>query len=464
MTEEVLVVGAGPAGLALSNLLQSAGTPVRLLERRPQGYGVSRATGLHSSSLQLLAKLDLLEAAFARGRVLRGMRTYAEAAPVAFVQFAGGPGHLRNNLSVSQADLEALLLDRYRAQGGRLEMGAEVSWLAADAGGVHVAVSTGGKVVQARARHLVAADGAGSRIRRSLGVAFPGRTEPTASFVVDCQLGTDLARDEMHYFGGAHRLALVPFSAEDRFKVSGGLPSHAAPDDPAWLADHVRKCTGGQASVLGSGPVSTYVIGNRIAERFYVGGTTLIGDAAHIVPPNGGFGLNLALQDAEELAWRLTLTDGTPSAAELAAYECARRPIVEAIAAHVDSRLVGLRARTPGPSGDLLEAEPDSYASAPDGFLSPGGSLALPDGQLGLKVAGGFFVTMDSVSPSAELLAVELTPRGQRLMVAVLPGLPGQGAAARLHSPSGRRICDLTEVCALTVAQAIRTHLAGSVL
>jgi len=348
---EVLIVGAGAAGLTLAIDLARRGVDVRLVDKLETPFGGSRGKGLQPRTLEVFEDLGLLAHIQEHARPYPPRRVHRDGQAVDQPMFAPAeptpaepypmPLMLPQNLT------EQALRERLRALGGSVRYGAALAGFAQDADGVTATLTTAALATAAgeetiRARYLVGADGGRSFVRQTLGVGFPGETQPFRGLVADLRV-EGLSRDAWHVWPGEHgpMVALCPLAGTDLFQLQAGLADDEPPTPDAlgaWI--HARI---GRNDLAFHPPVwsSVFGVNARLAERYRVDRVFLAGDAAHVHPPTGGQGLNTSLQDAYNLGWKLAaVLAGAPDSL-LDAYEAERRPI----AADVLGLSMGILAR-----------------------------------------------------------------------------------------------------------------------
>jgi 2,4-dichlorophenol 6-monooxygenase len=348
----VLVVGAGPTGMAASILLGLQGVANLVVERRASPQRAPAAHVVNARTFEILRAAGVNMGAIAAAcqsptdaGFVRWLTTLTgeEFGSLPFEQqsddaFAVTPTPLRN---LSQHRLEPILLDRLRAQPNA-DIHYAYQWESAeqDNDGVSSRVHNieTGETVVIRSRWLLAADGAGSRVRKWLGIEPVGPAR-LASFVM-IHIAADL-RPLV-----ADRLGVLYFLEDPR--VRGVLVAHDIdsewvlmhPWDPdgesaeayteARCAEIVRAAIGESATPFTVQTISTWHMSVQVAERYRGGRAFLIGDAAHRFPPTGGLGLNTGVQDAHNLAWKIAAVEqGWAWAALLDSYEAERKPIAQ---------------------------------------------------------------------------------------------------------------------------------------
>ncbi|HJP79730.1 MAG TPA: FAD-dependent monooxygenase [Pseudonocardiaceae bacterium] len=313
MNIDVIVIGAGPTGLMVATELETAGVSAVVVDRLAVGSKMPRAAGMQPRTNEMLDMRGLL-------------------APMRAVKFSQehGRGHfaglsidymvLRPSgplLHLEQNDIEAFLEQRLRERGLSVLRGHELTGIEQDEHGVTATVTTpDGETLRITGKYLVAADGAHSTARRLLGLGFPGREGTETALVADVKVRNATARQLVD----PSALLGVPAVAEDGswamvFGLAGGwrrlvssvagAPGRAVPVTEAEVADTLHRVFGPEVELLESRFLSRISDAARQVPRYRAGRVLLAGDAAHIHLPFGGQGLNLGVQDALNLSWKL---------------------------------------------------------------------------------------------------------------------------------------------------------------
>ncbi|WP_431081480.1 FAD-dependent oxidoreductase [Pseudomonas thivervalensis] len=337
---QVLICGAGAAGLAMAIELARRGIPFRLIDRADQPFNGSRGKGLQPRTQEIFEDMGILDRIVAMGGVYPTERRYRDDGSftdtVSVEQNDPTPAEPHQSpLMVPQWLTEQVMRERLLELGHRAEFGCELAGFEQDAEGVSVQLGSKADEETLRVRWLVGADGGRSFIRHALGVGFPGKTLGIRAVVADV-LVTGLSRDRWHRFGDGDMLRqifLCPLAGTELFQIQAPIGLDADIDlDAQALTTLVAQRTGrGDIHIHSVSWASAYTMNARLADQYRVGRAFLIGDAAHVHPPTGGQGLNTSVQDAYNLGWKLAAVINGASTALLDSYEQERRPVAEAM-------------------------------------------------------------------------------------------------------------------------------------
>ncbi|MCG7208642.1 FAD-dependent monooxygenase [Streptomyces arenae] len=329
---DVLIVGAGPTGLALGIDLARRGVDALVVEAGEKLFPGSRGKGIQPRTQEVFDDLGVRDAIRAAGglyppRLLwkNGERVATEPMFDEVTADEGAP--YTEPLMVAQWRTQEVLYARLRELGGRVEFGRAVTDVAQDADGVTARFADGTAV---RARYLVAADGGRSAVRRAVGVGMTGEpVDPSPFLVADLRV-RGLDRDHWHTFAGddGTGVALCPLAGTEDFQLGAKLPEGTRPE--LSLAG-IRRLVSTYSHLDPSDVTelrwaSDFRPRAALADRFRVGRVLLAGDAAHVHSPAGGQGLNTSIQDAYNLGWKLgTVLAGRAADPLLDTYEEERR-------------------------------------------------------------------------------------------------------------------------------------------
>ncbi|HEY2385325.1 MAG TPA: FAD-dependent monooxygenase [Candidatus Binatia bacterium] len=360
MATEVLIVGAGPTGLALALWLARLGVAVRIVDESAGPGETSRAIAVHARTLELYAQLGIAGDVVAGGIKLEQLTLRRDGRRVAQLplgDIGAGLSPFPYVLTYPQDLHERLLVDALARVGTQVERTTELVALEQDPGGVRATLRTPHGDEQVRAAYLCGCDGAGSATRRLVGADFPGGTYQHVFFVADAPVPSEVAAKGAQVCVSTRDFCLVfPIRDARTVRLIGFAPAECERGDDlrfADVAEAIRQTTG-----LGIETVnwfSSYRVHHRVAAHFRFGRAFLLGDAGHIHSPVGGQGMNTGIGDAANLGWKLAaVVQGRGSADLLDTYEPERIAFARTLVATTDRffRLVASR----GVLGELFRA------------------------------------------------------------------------------------------------------------
>jgi 2-polyprenyl-6-methoxyphenol hydroxylase-like FAD-dependent oxidoreductase len=333
---DLLVVGAGPTGLALAIQARILGAEVRVVERRNSPRDWAPALAVHPRTMEILRGLGVADqlwrrsvtevhlAVHADGSTIEGrlfdLRLPATEYP--FVLFAPQP------------EVEGVLRERLLALGVEIEWGRELTELDDHDGSVECHLrAPGGLEESIVSRFVAGCDGAESSVRRLVGIPFPGRDYRQSIVVADAEPTADLSPGTAHAFLRGEGILFIFPLPSGRWRLITPHPG----GDELDLADLVARHTQGEVTLSRFGRMTAIRPQHRLARRYRRGRVFLAGDAAHVHSPAGAQGMNTGIQDAANLGWKLALAvRGAPDAL-LDTYETERRRVAKQVV-----RLTGL--------------------------------------------------------------------------------------------------------------------------
>lgn len=325
---DVIISGGGPTGMMLASELRLHDVDVLVLEKNTEPSRLVRSLGLHSRSIEIMDQRGLLDRFLAHGRRHNGHHGFAGIDKPAPVPLDTTHDYV---LGIPQPITDRLLTERATELGARIRWGHEVTGVEQDEEGVTVELADGARL---RARLLVGCDGGHSLVRRLAGIGFPGDPARTEWLLGEMKVTTppdELAAVVAEVRGTHKGFGVGP--AEDGW-YRAVVPAATVTEDrsaPPTLTEfrtQLRAYAGTDFGVHSPRRLTRFTDATRLAERYRVGRVFLAGDAAHIHPPLGGQGLNLGIQDAFNLGWKLAAAvNGWAPEGLLDSYHTERRPV-----------------------------------------------------------------------------------------------------------------------------------------
>jgi 2-polyprenyl-6-methoxyphenol hydroxylase-like FAD-dependent oxidoreductase len=453
---DVLIVGAGAAGLTLAIDLARRGVRFALIERLAAPFGGSKGKGLQPRSLEVLEDLGLLDRVLAEASLYPPVVNYDGRREIGRIEAQPSPPSeaepYPNSLMLPQWRTEALLRERLQALGGDVAWDVELVSFEARADAVRAELRTPAGPRTLRAQHLVGCDGGRSTVRKALGVAFPGERKAFRMLLADAPvdgLPPGVWARWPQATGG--QLSLCPLAGVDLFQIAAEIGLDDEPDfRRESLQALVRSRSGWDDLKVGAPSwTSVYHANFRLADVYRCGRVLIAGDAAHAHPPTGGQGLNTSLQDAYNLGWKLGAVLAGADDRLLDSYEAERRPVAAGVLDLSADLLKAMSQR-----GDMRRGRETlqldlAYRASPLTLELRAGARPVaagdraPDGW-GLDEAGGRMRLFEIFAgPRFTLLSYEAAPSvvaqlRARFGPAVRVIVVGRGEAADLRDPQGR--------------------------
>ena len=362
MTEHAVVIaGGGPTGLMLAGELALAGVDVAIVERRAsQDLPGSRAGGLHSRTIEVFDQRGIADRFLAEGQV-------AQVAGFAGTTFdiSDFPTRHPYGLGLWQSHIERILGGWVGELAVTFYRGCEVTGFAEYDGGVEVELSDGRSL---RAEYLVGCDGGRSLVRKAAGIEFPGWEASTSALLAEVEMTEEPELGMRRNAVGIHSLGKVEYEIRDGEVVyaAGGTvrvmvtePHVGATSEPT-----LRDLSEGLIAVYGTDYgihtptwITRFTDMTRQAATYRVGRVLLAGDAAHVHSPVGGQGLNMGVQDAVNLGWKLAqVVNRTAPESLLDTYQAERHPVAARVLRNTMAQVALMRV------DDRIEAARDTVA------------------------------------------------------------------------------------------------------
>jgi 2-polyprenyl-6-methoxyphenol hydroxylase-like FAD-dependent oxidoreductase len=335
---DILIVGAGPTGLALACTLAQRGVGVRIVDAADGPATASKGKGLQPRTLELFDALGILKGVLANGSFDLPIRNYdaggqwldrglsAAREPRPDAPFARA-------LITPQWRVEQALRHRLEELGGRVEYGVELESLSQDPDAV-TARFAGQAQPSLRVPWLVGCDGGKSLVRHLLGIEFLGETLETYRMLLGDVHATGVDREHWHIWkSGEGFLALCPLPSTDIFQLQASIAPGQESDASLEVFQQLVARRTGNPLIRLSEPtwMSLWRANVRMVDRYRQERVFLAGDAAHVHSPAGGQGMNTGIQDACNLGWKLAAVIGGAGASLLDTYQSERLPIAAGV-------------------------------------------------------------------------------------------------------------------------------------
>lgn len=366
---DVLIVGAGPVGLALAVSLARLGVDHVLIERNEQIAPGSKAAVVQPGTLEYLDRAGLAEDLIAAGRRGQGFHFRVGSRMLFRASFDELDTPFPFPLVITQDRTEERLEHGLRALGGAAYRGTTLLHLRPDFPGMIATVATAdGSVRAVSARYVVGCDGVRSKVRELTGISFAGDSHEPLFALADVRL-SDPGEDytDTTYFLSTSGMAIVSPLQSGLHRIVAAVPPDSTPPTAEGLESILAATGAKRVRVTEVAASSTYRVQERMADRYIQGPVFLVGDAAHTHSPAGAQGMNTGIQDAGNLAWKLhAVLTGAASERLLDSYETERRPVASAVIAFTrqlaaaatlrDPELVRLRNMLLAAAGRTAEA------------------------------------------------------------------------------------------------------------
>jgi 2-polyprenyl-6-methoxyphenol hydroxylase-like FAD-dependent oxidoreductase len=317
----VVIAGGGPTGLMLAGELALAGVDVAIIERRTSQDLVGlRAGGLHSRTLEVLDQRGIADRFLSQGKV-------AQIVGFAWIRLDISDFPTRHNygLALWQSHIERLLAGWVGEQAVPIHRGREVTGFAQDDTGVDVELSDGASL---RADYLVGCDGGRSLVRKAAGIEFRGWDASTSNLIAEVEMAQEAEWGLRRDAHGIHSLSRMEDGKTVRVLVTE--PHVGRTDEPTLqdLREALIAAYGSDFGIHSPASISRFTDMARQAASYRKGRVLLAGDAAHVHYPTGGQGLNIGVQDAVNLGWKLAqVVKKTSPESLLDTYHTERHPV-----------------------------------------------------------------------------------------------------------------------------------------
>jgi len=330
LSRPVLVVGAGPVGLTAALMLARHGTPVRIIDSNASKTELSKALIVWKRTLQVLDPIIPWEQ-FLNGHILAKRAIFLhDGKKIATLAFDSANQCIPQGVFIPQSATEELLISSLQSYGVQVERETKLIDFKCDESGVMCSLSTGDSF---ETSWLIGCDGAHSTVRHKLKIEFPGSTINRRWILADVELDGDTPEESLIMEqGSGGTLGFFPIST-NRWRLiadDGPYEDGVTYEEPTFkdIKNIIEAKSSMRCSLRCTHWISQFSVNERQVENYVHGRVLLAGDAAHVHSPAGGQGMNTGIQDAVNLAWKVSLVEmGVASPDFLNTYQEERHPI-----------------------------------------------------------------------------------------------------------------------------------------
>jgi 2-polyprenyl-6-methoxyphenol hydroxylase-like FAD-dependent oxidoreductase len=332
---DVLIVGAGPAGLTLAVTLAQLGISHVIIDSKPAAAPGTKAAAIQPRTLEYLDRIGLADTLIGDGLRGGGFAVVDRDRPLMRMSYESVASPFPFLLLIGQQQTEVRLAERLEALGGHVHREATLLDLHDDFPGTAATiVDADGLVHAVTARYVAGCDGVHSTVRQLAGIEFPGDAPPALFALADIVVTPAGPADlDTSFSLSPHGMLITSPLPGNQVRVVASVPEGTPAPDAAALAELLSSRGGGwirSARVESIASASAYRVQQRVAATLRKGDVFLLGDAAHTHSPAGGQGMNTGIQDAANLGWKLHhVRTGLAAAELLDSYDAERRPVAD---------------------------------------------------------------------------------------------------------------------------------------
>jgi 2-polyprenyl-6-methoxyphenol hydroxylase-like FAD-dependent oxidoreductase len=319
LKSQILIVGAGPTGLVLAAELRNRGVNCRLVDKAAQASAQSRALAIHARTLEIFEKMGIISEVLKSGWQSQAFTVFAGKKQLVRMTFSELESSYHFVLSLPQTETERILEENFTKTGGIVERSTTLIGVIQNAQCASVQLKLpDGKIERTDFDFVIGCDGAHSDVRRLLEVDFPGSPYPEQYVLADIDFESSLNLTDHYVFSGTRGIAGFHPLSRNGARIFAHLgrirkDKHANAEigypEPTLeeLQSLIDERGPGNVTIKKLNWLSMHKVQHRQVNSYQQGRVFLAGDAAHIHSPTGGQGMNLGIQDAYNLAWKLAL-------------------------------------------------------------------------------------------------------------------------------------------------------------
>lgn len=350
--EDVVIVGGGPVGLFMGLCLYHLGIPCIILEKRTDDITDTRSLGIHPVSLELFEKLDIVDDFVNSGIQVRKGIAHDGNKELGSITFEHCPPPYNFILINPQYDTERILRNHFQARcPDALIQGAEVVGINQEFDHVSIEVEIEGETQSFEVGYVIACDGKDSFVREASEIPFIGKRYPDTYIMGDFNDSTSFGNDGVIYLTKHGLVESFPIPGNKRRWVVK-TEEYISDPSPELISQIIHDRTGTKVDLYSNDMMSAFGVQHYLAEQFVKDRVLLAGDAAHIVSPIGGQGMNLGWLDGWHLANVMSFCRGISKdlpIADLFVYESKQKPIAKKVARRAELNMrMGRRSSVPG--------------------------------------------------------------------------------------------------------------------
>lgn len=308
---KILIVGAGPVGLTLANLLTHHGIDYQIIDKHPSSSILSKALAMHAKTLELFEELDLSNEFIDAGRVVKEAYIYADHKPLTHLDLSTIPSKYNMVLSIEQSQTEKVLESRLNKLGKKVSWNNELIEIKINTKNNQVKILDENKEIQEKEfDYVFSCEGAHSLMRKAARIDFAGASYKQGFLLADVLADSQFKAESLYGFLSQDSIfAVIPLKADNYWRIITTVANDYPTDLKNPNIEDVLKVTESSRpknfNIQKTTWVSYFHVHHRIVDKYRIANIFLLGDAAHIHSPIGGQGMNAGMHDAFNLAQKL---------------------------------------------------------------------------------------------------------------------------------------------------------------